>query len=177
MRRGEILALKWDDIDFQNGKIHIRNSLAYVPDKGLLIKEPKTSKSKRQISISEHVLNELKIFREKQYFHLNKFGYRNESNLVVTSENGKPVNPRNLLRQFYNIIEEAKVPRISFHDLRHTHATIMMEQGENPKVVSERLGHSRVGITLDLYSHVSDDLQKEAAKKFEETILKSKWTK
>lgn len=99
--------------------------------------------------------------------------YNNESNLVVTSENGKkPVNPRNLLRQFYELIEDAKVPKISFHDFRQTHATIMMEQGENPKVVKERLGHSRVGVTLDLYSYVSDDLQAEAAYKFEETLFK-----
>lgn len=173
MRRGEILGLKWDDIDFRNRKIHIKNSLAYVPNKGLLIKEPKTEKSKRQISISNYVIEELKEHKEKQYFQLDKLGFKNEGNLVVTTENGKPVNPRNLLRQFYEVIEETKVPKISFHDLRHTHATILMEQGENPKVVSERLGHSRVGVTLDLYSHVSDDLQKEAANKFEETIFNS----
>ncbi|WP_341456107.1 tyrosine-type recombinase/integrase [Parageobacillus thermoglucosidasius] len=95
-----------------------------------------------------------------------------DNNLIVCTDDGKPLDPRNLLRQFYRLIEEANVPRISFHDLRHTHATILMQQGENPKVVSERLGHSRVGITLDLYSHVSDDLQEQAAEKFENALLK-----
>lgn len=174
MRRGEILALSWSDIDFRNNKIHIKRSLAYVPRIGIIIKNTKTSASKRQISISEFVINELKKLQEKQVFQKEKMGHKYEDNhLVITTEHGKPINPRNLLRQFYGLIEEAEIPKISFHDLRHTHATIMMEQGENPKVVSERLGHSRVSVTLDLYSHVSDDLQKEAADKFEQTIFES----
>ncbi|MED1202574.1 tyrosine-type recombinase/integrase [Heyndrickxia acidicola] len=172
MRRGEILGLKWEDITFGNKKIHIKRSVSYVQNKGLLVKEPKTSKSKRQISISEHVINQLKTHKEKQLFTKDNMGYKYEDNdFVITTENGKPINPRNLLRQFYEMMEKAQVPRISFHDLRHTHATIMMEQGENPKVVSERLGHSRVAVTLDLYSHVSDDLQEKAATKFEQTLF------
>ncbi|GER67439.1 site-specific integrase [Weizmannia acidilactici] len=173
MRRGEVLGLKWDDVDFENKKIRIKRSLCFVSGKGLIFKEPKTKKSKRQISISQHVVNVLKKHKQKQEFQKEKLGiqYQN-NNLIVCTDDGKPLDPRNLLRQFYRLIEEANVPRISFHDLRHTHATILMQQGENPKVVSERLGHSRVGITLDLYSHVSDDLQEQAAEKFENALLK-----
>ncbi|MBA2876378.1 integrase [Anoxybacillus caldiproteolyticus] len=173
MRRGEVLGLKWDDVDFENKKIRIKRSLCFVSGQGLIFKEPKTQKSKRQISISQHVVNVLKKHKQKQEFQKEKLWRQYEdNNLIVCTDDGKPLDPRNLLRQFYRLIEEANVPRISFHDLRHTHATILMQQGENPKVVSERLGHSRVGITLDLYSHVSDDLQEQAAEKFENTLLK-----
>ncbi|MED4919273.1 tyrosine-type recombinase/integrase [Geobacillus thermodenitrificans] len=173
MRRGEVLGLKWDDVDFENKKIRIKRSLCFVSGKGLIFKEPKTKKSKRQISISQHVVNVLKKHKQKQEFQKEKLGTQyQDNNLIVCTDDGKPLDPRNLLRQFYRLIEEANVPRISFHDLRHTHATILMQQGENPKVVSERLGHSRVGITLDLYSHVSDDLQEQAAEKFENALLK-----
>ncbi|MGG4026847.1 tyrosine-type recombinase/integrase [Geobacillus stearothermophilus] len=173
MRRGEVLGLKWDDVDFENKKIRIKRSLCFVSGKGLIFKEPKTKKSKRQISISQHVVNVLKKHKQKQEFQKEKLGTQyQDNNLIVCTDDGKPLDPRNLLRQFYRLIEEASVPRISFHDLWHTHATILMQQGENPKVVSERLGHSRVGITLDLYSHVSDDLQEQAAEKFENALLK-----
>lgn len=173
MRRGEVLGLKWDDVDFENKKIRIKRSLCFVSGQGLIFKEPKTQKSKRQISISQHVVNVLKKHKQKQEFQKEKLWRQYEdNNLIVCTDDGKPLDPRNLLRQFYRLIEEANVPRISFHDLRHTHATILMQQGENPKVVSERLGHSRVGITLDLYSHVSDDLQEQAAEKFENVLLK-----
>ncbi|GAJ38945.1 site-specific integrase [Saccharococcus caldoxylosilyticus] len=174
MRRGEVLGLKWDDVDFENKKIRIKRSLCFVSGKGLIFKEPKTKKSKRQISISQHVVNVLKKHKQKQEFQKEKLGTQyQDNNLIVCTDDGKPLDPRNLLRQFYRLIEEANVPRISFHDLRHTHATILMQQGENPKVVSDRLGHSRVGITLDLYSHVSDDLQEQAAEKFENALLKT----
>ncbi|MGG3962181.1 tyrosine-type recombinase/integrase [Geobacillus stearothermophilus] len=173
MRRGEVLGLKWDDVDFENKKIRIKRSLCFVSGKGLIFKEPKTKKSKRQISISQHVVNVLKKHKQKQEFQKEKLGTQyQDNNLIVCTDDGKPLDPRSLLRQFYRLIEEASVPRISFHDLWHTHATILMQQGENPKVVSERLGHSRVGITLDLYSHVSDDLQEQAAEKFENALLK-----
>ncbi|TDW02176.1 tyrosine-type recombinase/integrase [Pseudobacillus badius] len=174
MRRGEVLGLKWDDIDLANKKIHIKRSLSYVSGEGIIFKEPKTQKSKRQISISKYVVDVLEQHKLKQKGLKEKHeGYYKDQGLVVCTQDGKPVDPRNLLPQFYRLIEEANVPRISFHDLRHTHATILMQQGENPKVVSERLGHSRVGITLDLYSHVSDDLQEQVAVRFEEALMKS----
>ena len=79
--------------------------------------------------------------------------------------------PNNVLRTFNRYIEKAEVPKITIHDLRHLHATLMLESGVNPKVVAERLGHSRVGVTLDLYSHVSSDIQEEAAIRFEEAFF------
>ncbi|MBM7571564.1 site-specific integrase [Aquibacillus albus] len=175
MRRGEILGLKWSDVDLDKGKINIKRSLCFISKKGLTFKEPKTSKSKRQISISKQLIKMLMNHKEYREGLQVKFGIAYVDNdMVVSTDDGKPMDPRNLLRQFYLHMEKAKLPKLSFHDLRHTHATILMQIGENPKVVSERLGHSRVGITLDLYSHVSDDLQERAAEKFEETLFKKR---
>ncbi|WP_148335393.1 tyrosine-type recombinase/integrase [Bacillus sp. AP8] len=92
--------------------------------------------------------------------------------LVFPSKNGTYLEPRNLLRKYKMLIKKANVPYIPFHNLRHTHATILMRMGENPKVVSERLGHARVGITLDIYSHTNEEMQKKTAERFDENF----WT-
>lgn len=171
MRRGEVLGLQWSDIDFQEGKIHIQRSLTRTKQ-GLLFGPTKTAKSKRQISISPYVIEKLLQFQKKQNGFKDAFGDAyHDHDLIVCTEDGKPKEPRNLLREYYQLIKEAHVPRISFHDLRHTHATLMLSIGENPKIVAERLGHSRVGITLDVYSHVNADMQDKAATKFEEAYF------
>ncbi|MBO8155606.1 MAG: site-specific integrase [Bacillaceae bacterium] len=87
----------------------------------------------------------------------------NHFDLVVATSIGTPVIPRNLDRNWFRIIKKAGLPKIRFHDIRHTHATILLSQGVHPKIVSERLGHSSIGVTLDTYSHVLPNLQKEAA--------------
>lgn len=93
-----------------------------------------------------------------------------DQNLIVCIADGKPKDPRNLLREYSRLISKAGLPKISFHDLPHTHATIMFEICVHPKVVAERLGHSRVGITLDLYSHVNQDIQDQAALQYENAV-------
>ncbi|WP_070119699.1 site-specific integrase [Bacillus marinisedimentorum] len=171
MRRGEVLGLKWGDIDFANKRIKIQRSLART-SKGIVFKTPKTRRSKRPVAISNYIVDELKNEKIKQ--DLRKESSEEvyeELDLIICTETGKPKDPRNLLRLFYSLIEKAQVPKISYHDLRHTHATLMLEIGENPKIVSERLGHSRVGITLDRYSHVNQDMQQSAAEKFEKALL------
>lgn len=172
MRRGEILGLKWQDIDFNLKKIYVTRSLAFTSEKGLFLKDVKTSKSRRQISLSPYIID---VFKQHQVIQNNfkeKLGedYLDKS-LVFTSINGNFKDPRNLLREFSRLTKKAGLIKISFHDLRHTHATLLLKNGENPKVVSERLGHSRVGITLDLYSHVTDDIQEEAALRLEESFF------
>lgn len=172
MRRGEILGLKWQDIDFDLKKIYVTRSLAFTSEKGLFLKDVKTSKSRRQISLSPYIID---VFKQHQVIQNNfkeKLGddYLDKA-LVFTSNNGNFKDPRNLLREFSRLTKKAGLIKISFHDLRHTHATLLLKNGENPKVVSERLGHSRVGITLDLYSHVTDDIQEEAALRLEESFF------
>ncbi|GEM04961.1 site-specific integrase [Halolactibacillus miurensis] len=156
MRRGEILGLRWKDIDFDNNKIHVTQNLVLVNNE-MKIQEPKTKGSKRQIALTSAEMLELKKHRIKKAF---------ETDLVVSTSIGTPYHPRNLLRNFNTLLDKCNVTKIRFHDLRHTHATLMLKLGENPKVVSERLGHSKVSITLDTYSHVMPDMQSASAEKF-----------
>ncbi|WP_276561891.1 site-specific integrase [Brevibacillus laterosporus] len=102
-------------------------------------------------------------------------GYQ-DFDLIVAYDDGRPQDPRNLLRHYERLIKGCGLPPIRFHDLRHTHATMLLQLGEHPKVVSERLGHSRVGITMDVYSHVMPDMQKDAADNFEK-MMKQKQPK
>jgi integrase len=172
MRRGEILGLKWSDINFDHKKIYVTRSLAFTQAKGLFLKDVKTSKSRRQISLSPYIIDVLQLHKLKQDYYKEKLGEEYiYKDLVFTSISGNFKDPRNLLREFNRLTKKAGLIKISFHDLRHTHATLLLKNGENPKVVSERLGHSRVGITLDLYSHVTDDIQEEAALRLEESFF------
>lgn len=172
MRRGEILGLKWVDIDFKQGKIHVRRSLARVKGKGLILKEVKTKTSKRQISISPYVVEKLQQHRENQQALIQEMhGEFNEQGMVFCSSTGNFKDPDNLLRKFARYIEQAKVPKCTIHDLRHYHATQLLKNGVHPKVVSERLGHSRIGIIMDLYSHSTPDLQEDAALQMEKKFF------
>ncbi|MEI4622112.1 site-specific integrase [Bacillus cereus] len=174
MRRGEILGLRWRDCDLEQAKVSIRQTLARVDGK-LVFQEPKTKGSKRRITITEEVISALKKHRSEQnkYKLLLGPGYI-DNDLIVCTEDGKPIDPRNLLRHFARMKKETNVPELRFHDLRHTHATILLLLSENPKVVSERLGHSRVDITLDIYSHVLPDMQENAANNFEQAMKQKK---
>ncbi len=128
----------------------------------LSFQEPKTEGSKRVIAISNYIVAELQNHKVEQSL---------VSDLVFSTANGTPYYPRNLLRDFYKCIERIGVARIRFHDLRHTHATLLLKNGENVKVISERLGHSKSSFTLDVYSHVLPDMQQQAADKMEELLL------
>lgn len=176
MRRGEILGLRWKDIDFEQAKISVQQTLYRPSNSGIIFQEPKTKSAKRRIAIPQFVIQELKSHKARQNefrFQYGPDGYQ-DHDLVVCYDDGRPQDPRNLLRHYERIIKRSGLPYIRFHDLRHTHATMLLQLGEHPKVVSERLGHSRVGITMDVYSHVMPDMQKDAADNFEKMMkLKS----
>ncbi|WP_209125452.1 tyrosine-type recombinase/integrase [Alkalihalobacillus sp. BA299] len=170
MRQGEILGLRWKDCHLKDGNISVTQTLSRTA-KGLIFQEPKTRGSKRLISIPKHVTEELKQHKKEQNEQKILLGPAYEDyNLVACIETGKPIDARNLIRYYKRMIKESGVPDIRFHDLRHTHATIMLQLGEHPKVVSERLGHSKTNVTLDIYSHVVPDMQKSAADKFEQAM-------
>ena len=174
MRRGEILGLRWKDIDFERKRIYVEHSLYYIAGEGLVLQQPKTTSGKRNISITNDVIEELKTYRIKKQAQLLKVGMKlNEEHFVVSAYGGEPVNPNTIHKQFLYDIKLAGSKRIRFHDLRHTHATIMLEIGESPKVVSERLGHANVSITLDKYSHVTPNLQTESAENFAKALRKT----
>lgn len=177
MRRGELLGLKWADIDLANAKIRISRSLARTKTRGLYLKDVKTKSSRRQISISTYLVEKLTKYKAKQEKQKELLGEAyNDQNMVFCTFDGSYKDPRNLLREFYRYIKNSGVEKITLHDLRHLHATLLLIYGENPKVVSERLGHADVSTTLDIYSHVNSDLQKRAADRFEKHFFKQSTT-
>lgn len=168
MRRGEVLGLRWGDVDLENKKLTVAQSVYWIPGEGVIFQEPKTENSVRQIALSENVVKELKKRKAEQAQHklLLGPGYK-DHDLVCCWEDGSPIKPRNFLEHFERMIKAADVPKIRFHDIRHTHATLLLKMGENIKVVSERLGHSRTSTTSDIYTHVLPDMQQGAADRFE----------
>lgn len=172
MRRGEILGLKWDDIDFANGIISVKRSIVRT-SKGQTVGDLKTEKSKRAITISETVLQVLKAHHVAQAQELLAVGQKNTESWVFTREaDPRPPYPTHMNDILKRIIAKANLPKISFHDLRHTHATMLLSQGVNPKIVQERLGHSNISVTMDVYSHVMPGMQKKAADELEEKLFR-----
>lgn len=170
MRKSEILGLRWKDIDMDKGTISISQTRVYT-GKGSAFSEPKTDHGKRSIAIPPMVVEALRQHRRTQLQERLKAGpaYQ-DTDLVVATSVGTPLTHRNLDRSWYRLLEVAEVPRIRFHDLRHTHATLLLKAGVHPKVVSERLGHANIGITLDTYSHVLPGLQEAAALMLEDVL-------
>jgi integrase len=159
LREGELLGLYWEDIDFFSGTIHIQRAVQQLVGKGLIITEPKSDKSKRNIAIPGFASDILWDWREKS---------GNNSGLVFPTGNNTPISPRNLVRHFKTSLVKAGLPNLPFHSLRHSFASIQLMAGTNPKIVQEALGHSQISLTLDTYSHVIPSLQKEAAEKMNE---------
>ncbi|MBW7476669.1 site-specific integrase [Paenibacillus oenotherae] len=165
MRQSEILGLRWKDIDFDEGVLHVRQTLSHDGKK--IYQDTKTKSSKRTISLVDRTLDILKDQRKKyKKLKLAAGSDFQDYDLVICTKRGTPINPRNLLRSFYSLMKKAEVPKIRFHDLRHTVATLMLSRNINPKVVKEILGHSDIRVTLDTYSHVLPSVHKETAKKF-----------
>jgi integrase len=173
LRRGELLALRWQDIDLQTGLLQVRQSLERVKIHGttyegkktrLLFQEPKTSYGRRTVPIPEDIVEELKRHKARQAQEKLLLGPAYEDHgLVFCHPNGQPIDPKSFSRRFEWMLKSASLPHLRFHDARHTFATLMLELGESPKTVQSMLGHSSIAITLDIYSHVSLDLEKRAA--------------
>ena len=171
MRRSEVLGLRWTAVDLTAKTISVTETLQRILGKGMMTLEPKTDKSRRLVSLppsAAALLTGLKVKQQEERLSLNLPW--EESDYVFCLADGRPYSPDKVSLAFADLIKEAGLPHIRLHDLRHTHATMMLKNGVNPKIVSERLGHSSVVITLDIYSHVLPGLQEEAAMKFEESL-------
>ena len=163
MRRGEAIGLRWSDVDLEAGRIAVRRAL--VPnDREVFVSEPKTVKGRRVIAIDQGTVEVLKGQAARQLEEQGKWDEAwVETGLVFTQENGAALDPEAVTRYFRRAVKESMLPPIRLHDLRHTHATLALQAGIHPKVVSERLGHATVSITLDTYSHAIPAMQEEAA--------------
>ena len=154
MRQGEILALQWDCVDFDAGTIAVRQSLQ-GPTGRRVRKKPKTRYSRRTIEIDPATIAALRTHRETQELQkLLAGGLYNDRGYVCAREDGEPMYGTNLTVAFQRLLRQAGLRRIRFHDLRHTHASILIRAGEDILTTSRRLGHSRPSVTLDIYGHI-----------------------
>ena len=181
LRRGELLALRWQDVDLNKKVIHVRRTLKRVRAEGgerrtkLVFEEPKTDKSRRTITLTETAVKALKLHRVRQAEEKLRVGEAYQDNgLVFATPLGRPIDPDGFYKHFSKILKKAGISHRSFHNCRHTVATVLLEEGVNPKVVQELLGHARVGITLDIYSHVDMKTMQQATDKLEEALQKAR---
>ncbi len=167
MRPGEALGLRWSDIDFEKKRVTVNRSLVRKRGGGYELQEPKTARSRRNIPLPSITINDLKDHKENQkVVKLQGF--------VFGDKHGEPVHDRTIFKNFKEVLKNAKLPDIRLYDLRHTCATLLLSAGENPKVVSERLGHASIILTLDTYSHVLPDMQEGAVEKLEALLFDGK---
>ncbi len=165
MRRSEVLGLSWDSLDLEEGRLSIRQSLVNVNNVPTLQSDTKTASSRRLVNLDELTVSVLKKHQTSQYEErlLAGSAWNNEHNLVFVSEIGEMLKPNRITRIFKARVEDAGLPRIRLHDLRHTHASNALQAGIHIKVVSERLGHANIGVTLNTYSHTIPAMDEQAA--------------
>ena len=169
LRRGEVLALRWKHFNVKASSMVVLQSLEQTKA-GLRFKEPKGSKSRR-VAMPAILVEELCLHKAKQAEEQFKLGIgQSEESLICCRFDGEPMDPENLSRQFPVAVERAGFERITFHGLRHSHATQLLTNGTPMKVASERLGHSGIGITMDLYSHILPGMQEEAAERVDNAL-------
>lgn len=163
MRRGEILALRWKNVDLDGATVRVVESIEQTKV-GLRFKAPKTEKT-RAIALPAFLVDELRRLKAEQAEGLARLGVRQDGQTLVCGQaDGRPLQPRSLTHEFRRLVARlGELPRVRFHDLRHSHATQLLLAGVHPKVAQERLGHSTITTTLDLYSHVTDTMQNDAA--------------
>ena len=163
MRRGEALGLRWSDVDLENSRLSVRRALIPI-SRDVVVSEPKTAKGRRVIALDPGTVEVLKAQAARQLEEQTRADEDwVESGLVFTAANGSALDPESVSRYWRQAVKTSMLPKIRLHDLRHTHATLALQAGIHPKVVSERLGHATVSITLDTYSHAIPAMQEEAA--------------
>jgi len=173
MRRSELLALLWRDVDLFLCQIYVNRSLHHLTDGQIIYQQPKTAKGRRMIALSPSTALMLKEHQEKQKIERVKFGISlsNDDILVFCHNDGSPLLPDSVTHAWIKLTRRIGLRGIRLHDARHTHASLLLKQGVHPKIVQERLGHSTIQMTLDTYSHVVPGLQEAAAKRFDEFLI------
>ncbi len=162
-RSGEILALRWSDIDFEGRSLHIVRTVQRIAGEGIIFRPTKTARSRRTIGLSAATLDFLSARRQEDESTRTRRAEADGERLVFPQEHSGPYEPVQISHAFSKLVSGSEFEGLRFHDLRHTAATLMLSQNVHPKIVSERLGHASVHITLDTYSHVLPHLQDEAA--------------
>ena len=171
MRQGELLALRWQDVDMENAVVSVRRTLTRSGGR-VVFGEPKTKKSRRSIRLTPQAVEALKSHLERQLRDMEILGdHYQDQGLVFTTNTGGPINPSNLRqRSFAPLLKRAGLPHMRLHDLRHTCATLLLTRGVHPKFVQELLGHATIAITLDTYSHIMPSMGDATAKAMEDAL-------
>lgn len=169
LRRGEILALQWDDIDFDHHTIHVKHSLQYTKENGYVLKTPKTKTSTRSLSVDPGLMEDLKKYKSqknKERIQTGDLWKGGQYFFVFSSELGKPYYPSVPGTWWKRFIKRTGLKYIRFHDLRHSHATYLIENNVHAKVISDRLGHANIKTTMDIYGHFIKKADEEAGSLF-----------
>ncbi len=168
LRRGEIMGLTWSDINLVEKTINVRQTSQYISGLGTFTKAPKNTTSKRMISISDFAVKVLLEYKENQEKNKEVLGNKwNESGMVFTQDTGEPMHPDTISQWFPQFIRRHNLPPLTFHQLRHTNATLLIASGMDIRSVSARLGHANTSTTLNIYAHVLKSADKEAADKLD----------
>ena len=159
MRQGELLGLQWGDVDWLNNQVCVKRTFNHAR-----FYEPKTEKSYRKIDLAPIVISELKKWKLQCL--------PNELDLVFPNDEGNPICAENLVkRDFKPALRRSGIREIRFHDLRHTYATLLIDQGEHPKYIQEQMGHSSINTTMDVYGHMMKAVNSEATRRLQEAVF------
>jgi integrase len=173
-RRGEILGLKWDDIDFKNNKIEIRNNLQYTPERGIYLEESTKTNENRTVTVAPEIMHILYIHRKDQLHYKLQCGtYWIETGFCFTQDNGTPMNPDSINGWLTKFSENYNLPHIHPHKFRHTQASLLNFTGEDPVTISKRLGHKQVSTTQDIYSHIMKGADERASDKITSMLYRN----
>ena len=173
LRRGELLALRWKDIDLENKVIHVQKNRVYADGK-VVEKTPKTEAGIRDISFGDHMKKQMIIEYERYQDDKEKYGSLfHDDGYVVRQWNGQPYHPQSWKCKWKRFTDAKSLEHIRFHDLRHSHATALIENGVEMKTVQHRMGHANISTTMDIYAHCTTKMQRDAGDKIDELLLNS----
>ena len=173
LRLGEALGLQWKDIDLERREVRITKSLQRISGRGQVLSETKTRRGRRSLVLPVTTVEALRAHRVEQREWRRAAGSSwSELGFVFTTGTGRPLDQRNVLRMFKRVLRKAKLPRMRFHDLRHSCASLLLAQHTDPRVIMETLGHSNISVTMNMYAHVMPALKREAADAMDRSLAR-----
>ena len=170
LRAGEVSALKWEDVDFDNNLLYVNKNAYEKTGKGTILGDPKTESSKDSVAMTDSLASELKRAAKNQKIHKLQHGVNTRFEYVCSWEDGRPLRPNYISTRFRALVEMHNMKKITFHGLRHTHASLLFELGESSHAISKRLRHSRVSTTDDIYIHLTEKAEKNTAQLFDQAV-------